>query len=59
MIIREKPTYSVLSNLYDVIREIYKDEKYYYKDTKNLIVIEKGSKKYEYLRKTTKHSTRT
>lgn len=47
MIIRKKPTYVVLTNLYDTIREIYKDKKYYYtpKELENKIIIEKGKVK--------------
>ena len=60
MIIRKKPTYVVLSNLYDVIREIYKDKKYYYtpKELENKIIIEKGKVKND-LWEITQHSNRT
>ncbi len=33
MIIRKKPSYAVLTNLYDTIRELIKDEKFYYTST--------------------------
>ena len=34
MVIRQEPTYTTLTNLYDVIRNIFKNDKYYYKDVK-------------------------
>ncbi len=43
MIIRKKPSYAVLTNLYDTIRELYKDEKFYYTSDEQKKIIENKS----------------
>lgn len=30
MVIRKKPSYAVMTNLYDTIRDLIKDDKFYY-----------------------------
>lgn len=48
MIIRQTPTYAVMSNLYDVVREVVKDEQAYYteqefeemKQSKKIVILE-------------------
>lgn len=50
MIIRKKPSYAVMCNLYDTIRELVKEDKFYYNSTdiekikqnKNNIFLQKG-----------------